>query len=142
MRTDSTKRFAYAVGLAAAAMFVYALQAPIQAATAYPSSSLQATTHGYFLAGALPQEKKDDSLVAQGKARYDAYKCYDCHGHNGEGTDDAPDLVGTHKTEDQIAKFLQKPSADAENKGMPSIAADSPDLKPLVAFVVSLKKAK
>jgi mono/diheme cytochrome c family protein len=82
------------------------------------------------------------ALIAQGKARYQAYKCFDCHGQNGEGTDDAPDLIGTHKTEEQIAKFLEKPSADAVDKGMPDIPATSADLKPLVAYVVSLKKKK
>jgi len=82
-----------------------------------------------------------DSLVAQGRARYESYKCYDCHGKNGEGTDDAPDLVGTHLDAAGIAKFLQKPSADADGKGMPTIAASSPDLQPLVAYVMSIKSA-
>ena len=34
-------------------------------------------------------DAKQDDLAAQGKKRFEAYKCYDCHGHNGEGTDDA-----------------------------------------------------
>ena len=40
----------------------------------------------------------------------------------------------------QIAKFLNKPSADAKAKGMPDIPPTSPDLQPLVAYVLSLKK--
>ena len=82
-----------------------------------------------------------DALVATGKARYNAYKCYDCHGADGEGTADAPNLTGTHLDAAGIAKFLQKPSADAQAKGMPDVPATSPDLQPLVAYVVSLKTA-
>ena len=79
------------------------------------------------------------SLVAQGKTRFSAYKCYDCHGQNGEGTPDAPDLTHSKLTAEQVSKFLQKPSVDAENKGMPDVPADSPDHKPLVAYVMSLR---
>jgi mono/diheme cytochrome c family protein len=82
------------------------------------------------------------ALVAQGKARYEAYKCKDCHGVNGEGSEDGPDLIGTKKNAEEIAKFLNKPSADADAKGMPDIPPTSPDLKPLVAYVLSLKGSK
>jgi mono/diheme cytochrome c family protein len=81
-------------------------------------------------------------LVAQGRTRYEAYKCKDCHGDKGEGTEDGPDLVGTRKNAEQIEAFLKKPSKDADIKGMPAIPADSPDLKPLVAYVLSLKGSK
>jgi len=82
----------------------------------------------------------DPSLIATGKARFTAYGCIDCHGMNGEGTDQAPDLIGTRLDGTGIAKFLNKPSADAKAKGMPDIPPTSPDLQPLVAYVVSLKK--
>jgi mono/diheme cytochrome c family protein len=82
---------------------------------------------------------QQNALVAQGKARFSAYKCYDCHGQNGEGTPDAPDLTHSHLTAEQVSKFLQKPSVDAINKGMPDIPADNPDNRPLVAFVMSLR---
>jgi uncharacterized protein YcnI len=78
------------------------------------------------------------SLAAQGKALFSAYRCYDCHGMNGEGTADGPDLIRAQMTTEAIAKFLEKPSVDADNKGMPAVAADSPDLQPLVAYVFSL----
>ena len=84
-------------------------------------------------------DAKQDDLAAQGKKRFQAYKCYDCHGQNGEGTDDAPDLTHSKLTEEQVSKFLVKPSADAQNKGMPDIPLDSPDHKPLVAYVMSLR---
>jgi mono/diheme cytochrome c family protein len=84
-------------------------------------------------------DAKDDALVALGKKRFQAYKCYDCHGQNGEGTEDAPDLTHSKLTAEQVSKFLVKPSADAQNKGMPDIPLDSPDHKPLVAFVMSLR---
>jgi mono/diheme cytochrome c family protein len=80
-----------------------------------------------------------DALVAQGKERFNAYQCVDCHGNNGEGTSDAPDLTHSHLTAEQIAKFLQKPSTDAVNKGMPNIPADSPDSRALVAYVLSIR---
>jgi mono/diheme cytochrome c family protein len=79
------------------------------------------------------------ALVAQGKARFQAYGCKDCHGENGEGADDGPDLIHTRKNADQIEAMLKKPSKDADIKGMPAIPATSPDLKPLVAYVLSLK---
>ena len=79
------------------------------------------------------------SLVEQGQVRFRAYGCFECHGANGQGTDQAPDLITTRLTEAEIAVFLQKPSPDARVKGMPSIPATSPDLQALVAYVVSLK---
>jgi len=85
--------------------------------------------------------QEDKELVAKGKKAYDAYTCYDCHGRNGEGTYDAPDLTSSRLTAAEISKFLQRPSADADAKGMPTIPADSPDLQPLVAYVLSLRKA-
>jgi len=81
-----------------------------------------------------------DPLIALGKSRFAAYKCHECHGPHGEGTDDAPNLTGTRLDAAAIALFLQKPSAHARSIGMPSIPADSPDLQPLVAFVLSLKR--
>ena len=82
------------------------------------------------------------SLVAQGEGRFRAYKCYECHGARGEGSDDAPDLTGTRLNAEEIARFLQNPSVHARGEGMPSIPADSPDLQPLVAFVLSLKRTR
>jgi mono/diheme cytochrome c family protein len=82
----------------------------------------------------------DKELVAKGKKAFNDYECFDCHGRNGEGTYDGPDLTNSHLTGSEIAKFLQRPSADADARGMPSIPADSPDLQPLVAYVLSLRK--
>jgi len=90
------------------------------------------------------QDKPGDdkaALIAQGKARYLHYKCDECHGPNGEGTGDAPDLIGTQLSPEEISKFLEKPSPDAEMKGMPSIPADNPDHQPIVAFIVSIKRS-
>ena len=84
-------------------------------------------------------DAKQNDLAAEGKKRYQAYKCYDCHGQNGEGTDDAPNLTHSKLTAEQVSKFLVKPSTDAQNKGMPDIPLDSPDHKPLVAYVMSLR---
>jgi mono/diheme cytochrome c family protein len=67
----------------------------------------------------------DPSLVAKGKTRYADYKCDECHGANGEGGGDGPDLIGTRLNADEISKFLEKPSPDAYMKGMPNIPAES-----------------
>ena len=80
------------------------------------------------------------SLAQQSK--FNSYGCDQCHGANGEGTDDAPDLISTKKNADQISAFLQKPDSDARLKGMPNIEASSPDLQPLIAYVLSLKQIK
>jgi mono/diheme cytochrome c family protein len=82
----------------------------------------------------------DASLVAKGKTRYLDYKCDECHGANGEGGGDGPDLVGTQLNAEQVSKFLEKPSPDAYMKGMPNIPTNSPDNQALVAYVLSLKR--
>jgi cytochrome c553 len=93
-------------------------------------------------APAAPAAGGDAALVARGKVLFTNYRCFDCHGMNGEGTDDAPDLIGTKLDGDGISKFIQNPSADASVKGMPDIPASSPDLAPIVAYVLTLKRSK
>jgi mono/diheme cytochrome c family protein len=97
--------------------------------------------HHAFVAYAAQGDAKDDeaALAAKGKTRYDAYKCSDCHGANGEGTPDGPDLTHSRRTREQVSAFLRKPSSDAVNKGMPDIPLDSPDHAPLVAYVMSIR---
>jgi mono/diheme cytochrome c family protein len=82
----------------------------------------------------------DKSLIAQGRDRYLSYKCDECHGANGEGGGDGPDLTGTRLNAAQISKFLAKPSPDADMKGMPNIPTDNPDHQALVAYIVSIKR--
>ena len=89
---------------------------------------------------APPTTTTDESLVVQGRARYLAYKCDECHGANGEGGGDGPDLIGMRLSADEISKFLEKPSPDAYMKGMPNIPANHPDNQALVAYVMSLKR--
>ena len=108
------------------------------------SATVRASTPGAAgnaSVGASSNSEGTGTLATQGKALYEStYMCVGCHGMNGEGTDLAPDLVGTRLSADEIAKFLEKPSADASDKGMPDIPATSPDLKPLVAYVLSVKR--
>lgn len=82
----------------------------------------------------------DKSLIAQGKARFLANQCDECHGPNGEGGGDGPDLTGTHLDAAGISKFLENPSPDAYMKGMPNIPPTHPDHQALVAYVLSLKR--
>src|SRR5437879_10804573 len=109
------------------------------AAITVPAPYAQRATASAGPAGRSAAGGQQNALAAQGKARFQAYKCYDCHGQNGEGTPDAPDLTHSKLTADQVSKFLTKPSVDADNKGMPDIPLDSPDHKPLVAYVMSLR---
>jgi mono/diheme cytochrome c family protein len=82
----------------------------------------------------------DKSLISQGRERYISYKCGECHGPNGEGGGDGPDLTTTQLNAAEISKFLEKPTPDASMKGMPSIPKNNPDHDALVAYVLSLKK--
>ena len=90
---------------------------------------------------APPAIAPEKSPIAQGRSRFVDYKCGDCHGANGEGGPDGPDLTTTYMDAGMISRFLDKPSPDAYMKGMPSIPATHPDNKSLVAYVVSLKRA-
>src|SRR5437879_5750770 len=60
-------------------------------AAAFLASSLYAPVYAQGPAGTAPSVGRSGSsgqqsaLVAQGKGRFQAYKCYDCHGNNGEG---------------------------------------------------------
>jgi mono/diheme cytochrome c family protein len=104
---------------------------------------LSAASHGTARRQATPSSPStapDKSLIAQGRERYLSYKCGECHGPNGEGGGDGPDLTGTRLDAAQISKFLEKPSPDADMKGMPNIPTDSPDHQALVAYVLSLKR--
>jgi cytochrome c553 len=100
------------------------------------------TVAAYLASRSVAAVPASASLVERGKARFHTYGCFGCHGENGEGTDEATDLATTRLSADEVAAFLQKPSADARMKGMPNVPANSPDLQPLVAYVVSLKSLK
>jgi len=89
---------------------------------------------------AIRKAQQDAELVAKGKASYDGYGCYDCHGAKGEGSVEGPSLIDSKLTAEEVAKTLKNPSADARARGMPVIPPDSPDLPGLVAFVMSLRK--
>jgi mono/diheme cytochrome c family protein len=87
-----------------------------------------------------PSTAPDKSLIAQGRSRYLANQCDECHGPNGEGGGDGPDLASTHLDAAGISKFLENPSPDAYMKGMPNIPPTHPDHQALVAYVLSLKR--
>lgn len=89
-----------------------------------------------------PAANTEKSQIAQGRSRYLDYKCGDCHGANGEGGPDGPDLTTTYMDAGMISRFLEKPSPDAYMKGMPSIPTTHPDNQTLVAYVVSLKRTQ
>jgi cytochrome c553 len=119
--------------------YVMSLRATGKQASNAPASTSSKPAISTGKAGRSAAPGPQGSLVALGKARFQAYKCYDCHGQKGEGTPDAPDLTHSKLTAEQVSKFLRKPSVDAENKGMPDVPTDSPDHQPLVAYVMSLR---
>jgi mono/diheme cytochrome c family protein len=92
-------------------------------------------------APASPSTAPGKSLIAQGRARYLANQCDECHGPDGEGGGDGPDLTRTHLDAAGISKFLENPSPDAYMKGMPNIPPTHPDHQALVAYVLSLKRS-
>ncbi len=49
----------------------------------------------------------DSEVVTRGKGRYDALKCADCHGPNGEGTDKGSSLIVSTQTEDEFITFMR-----------------------------------
>jgi len=50
----------------------------------------------------------DPDIVAQGRSRYVALKCADCHGENGEGNGDkGPTLVGLTLSQDDFITFMR-----------------------------------
>ncbi len=112
--------------------------APVRAAAPALPAATPAAAAPSVAAAQTPAA--DGSDVDKGKSLFRLYKCYDCHGDQGEGTSDGPDLVGIKLSPDEIVAFLHKPSADALTAGMPDFAADSPDVKPLLAFILSIKK--
>ena len=129
---DRLRNFKYAVG--AALLTSLTLPAAVGHFRSLGSGA------GTVFAKAAPDDQQD-ALVAKGRERFKAYKCGDCHGENGEGTPDgdAPDLTHSRKTAEEVSKFLAKPSADADAKGMPDVPVDSPDHAPLVAYVMSIR---
>jgi len=53
------------------------------------------------------QAALDPALVATGKGRYDALKCGECHGPNGEGTDKGSAMSASKQTEDEFISFMR-----------------------------------
>ncbi len=49
----------------------------------------------------------DPQLVERGKGRYDALKCGECHGANGEGTDKGSSLVTYTENEGNFIAFMR-----------------------------------
>jgi len=82
-----------------------------------------------------------DAAVAHGKTFFESGSCNVCHGDGGVGGPIGPVLkgIGAHKSPDQIAAFLKKPSDKAVAGGMPPSQLSDDDLKALVAYLDSLK---
>ena len=49
----------------------------------------------------------DPTMVARGLGRYEALECANCHGENGEGSDQAPSLLSFSLSEDDFVTFMR-----------------------------------
>jgi mono/diheme cytochrome c family protein len=79
--------------------------------------------------------------AAKGKEIFEAQGCNACHGDNGVGTAAAPKLVGVGAKYDaaKIAALLHTPTAQMTAGGMPPVELKDADMKPLIAYLQSLK---
>jgi ubiquinol-cytochrome c reductase cytochrome c subunit len=89
--------------------------------------------------GEQPRLSEDPALVAQGQELFET-GCSSCHGLEGEGTDDAPDIreAGEAAADFQL-RTGRMPAADVD--GQPPekpVAYDDDEIEALVAFVGSL----
>jgi ubiquinol-cytochrome c reductase cytochrome b subunit len=82
-----------------------------------------------------------DPLAAKGKTIFEAQSCNACHGDGGVGTAAARGLVGisAKASPEQLAQLFKHPTAKMTAGGMPPVDLSPDDLKPLIAYVESLK---
>jgi ubiquinol-cytochrome c reductase cytochrome b subunit len=105
-----------------------------------------------FMNAKFEPELSGNSLIAQnvalanpeaakGKEIFEAQSCNACHGDNGVGTAAAPKLVGVGAKYDaaKIAALLHTPTAQMTAGGMPPVELKDSDMKPLIAYLQSLK---
>jgi mono/diheme cytochrome c family protein len=95
-----------------------------------------------FLAAvpALAQQTRE-SLVARGRAVFQAQGCYGCHTVGKTGTPIATDLsrMGARYTEGQLARWLSDPSAQRPTAHMPKLELSDAEVQALAAFLASLR---
>jgi ubiquinol-cytochrome c reductase cytochrome b subunit len=79
--------------------------------------------------------------AAKGKEIFEAQGCNACHGDNGVGTAAAPKLVGVGAKYDaaKIEALLHTPTAKMTAGGMPPVQLKDDEMKPLIAYLQSLK---
>jgi ubiquinol-cytochrome c reductase cytochrome b subunit len=82
-----------------------------------------------------------DPQAAKGKTIFESQACNACHGDGGVGTAAAPALLGISAkySQEQLAQLFKHPTAKMTAGGMPPIDLPPDDLKPLIAYVESLK---
>jgi len=82
-----------------------------------------------------------DPLAAKGKTIFEAQSCNACHGDGGVGTAAGPALVGIAAKfpPDRVTELLKHPTTKMTAGGMPAVNLPQDDLKPLVAYLESLK---
>jgi ubiquinol-cytochrome c reductase cytochrome b subunit len=82
-----------------------------------------------------------DPIAAKGKTIFESRSCNACHGDGGVGTAAAPALVGLSNqfSSEQVAELFRHPTVTMTARGMPPIDLPPDELKPLIAYVESLK---
>ena len=88
--------------------------APPPTRTPFPTFAyVEPTTEAAFdseeatAAAPQPDIELDAKLVGRGRGRYEALACGNCHGENGEGTDQAKSLLEFNLPEDDFITFMR-----------------------------------
>jgi cytochrome c2 len=97
---------------------------------------------GSVMSGSLARGA--EGSAEKGKEVYSSHKCGICHTINGSGGKMGGDLsdIGDKKDADWLTKYVKDPKSVMPEAKMPAFKGSDADLQDLVAYLMSLKKAK
>ena len=86
----------------------------------------------------------EEELVEKGKQLYTQKKCGLCHTVDGSGGKKGGDLsdVGSKRDAEWLTKYMRDPKSVIPEAKMPAFRGTDEELNALVAYLMSLKKAK
>lgn len=86
----------------------------------------------------------EEELVEKGKQFYTEKKCGLCHTVDGSGGKKGGDLsdVGSKRDAEWLTKYMRDPKSIIPEAKMPAFRGTDEELNALVAYLMSLKKAK
>lgn len=80
----------------------------------------------------------DPQMVERGRDRYVALECGACHGEDGEGSDDAPTLVGYGASEADFIDFMRTGGAMGLDHRFPTESLSNSGIRNLYQYLLSL----